>query len=298
MPPDGRRDVRRLQRQRTRDRQLRLPADEARRTRAAAARHDVPQLRRRQNAAAPRSIRFSARARWAVPLRVFAGACDHCGGRCVAPLEDGHRRYSRTRAPALIAKISSSILVSFAVGLAYLTARRRRVDRARALFIAVVFGLGTDYGATASQTLWQHETSDSRADAGGVRLTRPGSPSALPIGVGLGLAASSRLQVFPAVFVFIAAATWLGERGSAAIVAATLLVLIAPIAARQLALVWHRSRGRATARGAAPDDPRHPSKSFRAAMGRGRRVLLLSPNRGLLIYGPVIALAAAGLPPG
>ena len=198
------------------------------------------------------------------------------------------------RAPGLMAKLSSSLLASLTVGLAYLIARRR-VDRARALFIAVALGLGTGLWSTVSQTLWQHETALFGLMLAVFGLIGTGLLSAIAIGVGLGLAASSRLQLLPAVFVLIAAATWLRGARVGILAAALASVFIVPLTLANV-------RWFGTVLGAAPLlEALHPavhgtSKTFNLQW-EGAAGLLFSPNRGLLIFSPVVALLALGLRP-
>ena len=78
--------------------------------------------------------------------------------------------------------------------LAYLT-RQPPLAWPGALFIAVAFGLGTGLWSTASQTLWQHETAIFGLSLAVFGLTGTGVRRCLAIGIGLGLAASSRPQL-------------------------------------------------------------------------------------------------------
>ena len=194
-----------------------------------------------------------------------------------------------------MAKLSSSLLASLTVGLAYLIARRR-VDRARALFIAVALGLGTGVWSTVSQTLWQHETALFGLMLAVFGLTGTGLRLLLsPSAAGLGLAASSRLQLLPAVFVLLVAATWLRGARVGILAAALASVFIVPLALANV-------RWFGTVLGAAPLlEALHPavhgtSKTFNLQW-EGAAGLLFSPNRGLLIFSPVVALLALGLRP-
>jgi len=196
--------------------------------------------------------------------------------------------------PGLIAKLASSLLVSMTVGLAYLIARRR-LDVARSLFIAVALGLGTGLWGTASQTLWQHETAVFGLMLAVFGLTRPGTPMALAIGIGLGLAASSRLQLLPAVCVLLAATTGLAGARAGIIAAALASLFVVPV-------MIANAQWFGTVLGAAPMlEALHPA--VHATSGtfglpfEGAAGLLLSPNRGLLIYSPVVALLAFGFRP-
>ena len=198
------------------------------------------------------------------------------------------------RAPALMAKLSSSLLASLTVGLAYLIARRR-VGRARALFIAVALGLGTGLWSTVSQTLWQHETALFGLMLAVLGLTGTGRVSAVAIGARPGPGGEQPAAAAPAVFVLLAAATWLRGARVGILAAALASVFIVPLALANV-------RWFGTVLGAAPLlEALHPSihgtsKTFNLQW-EGAAGLLFSPNRGLLIFSPVVALLALGLRP-
>ena len=78
------------------------------------------------------------------------------------------------RAPALMAAVTSAMMVSFAVALAYLVARQH-LSETRSMLLAAGLGLGTGLWPTASQTLWQHETRYLRTRARGVCPHVPGT---------------------------------------------------------------------------------------------------------------------------
>src|SRR5262245_39936886 len=110
-------------------------------------------------------------------------------------------------APALIAKLAASALISAAVVLAFFTARQRLSQR-RALLLAIGLGLGTGFWITSSQTLWQTATASFGLAVAVLPFAapRPLIPalSAVAIGVGLGLAGAARPQVTPIVFLLLA----------------------------------------------------------------------------------------------
>ncbi len=99
-----------------------------------------------------------------------------------------------------IAKLSASVLTAAAVTLTFLTARRY-MPSGRALLLAASLGLGTGYWSTVSQTLWQHETAVFGLSLAVFGFTAPEQrPFHLAlIGIGLGLAGTSRPQLTPAV---------------------------------------------------------------------------------------------------
>jgi hypothetical protein len=198
------------------------------------------------------------------------------------------------RAPALMAKLSSSLLVASTIALAYLIARRR-LGQLRALFIAAALGLGTGLWSTASQTLWQHETAALGLMLAVFGLTRTPTPSAISIGVGLGLAASSRLQLVPEVVVLLAATAWIAGWRPAAVAAAASSAFIVPlIIANQL---WFGTVLGATPMLESLHETVHGTSQSFSLQWEGAAGLLFSPNRGLFVFSPVVALATLGLRP-
>lgn len=198
-------------------------------------------------------------------------------------------------AASLIAAVASSLLVAIAVAIAYLTARRE-VSRGRALFVATAFGLGTGLWSTASQTLWQHETAILGLTLAVYGLTGRNHPTrlAVAIGIGLGLAASSRLQLMPAVLILLAATTWIYGWRCAAIASVLTAALLVPVTIANIR--WFGS----VLGAAAMLEALHPtvhgtSQSFRLHW-EGIAGLLVSPSRGLLVFSPIVAFAAFGLP--
>lgn len=212
-------------------------------------------------------------------------------------------------APALISALSSSLLVALAVALSYLTARRY-VGVRRAVLLSAAFGLGTGLWSTASQTLWQHETSIfglalSVWALTGLARARGISPAggipertlvglSLAVGVGLGLAAGSRLQLAPVVTVIVAATVACGGWRAAFIAGAGVTLLLVPVL--NVNVRWFGS-----VLGAAPmlealHDTIHATSGSFGVRSDGFLGLLISPSRGLLIFSPIVAIAALGLP--
>jgi hypothetical protein len=200
-------------------------------------------------------------------------------------------------APSAIAVGAASLLTAGAVALAYLTARRRLV-RSRALVLALALGLGTGYWHTVSQTLWQHETAIFGLSLAVFALVRPreqfDAMCAILVGVGLALAGTSRFQLSPVIAILlIATLVCTGVR--AAVIASAVVILAAgalmttnvrwfghPLGAMPLLIAQQRTI-------AAQGGP----FGFHAD---GLAGLLVSPNRGLFIFSPVLIVALAGVP--
>ena len=200
-------------------------------------------------------------------------------------------------APSLVAKLSASLLCTLAVVLGFYAARWRTSD-ARAFVVAIAFGLGTNVWATASQTLWQAETTLAGLALAVLCLAPPAArltTSRLWLAaLGLGIAGAARAQLTPAVLVLALAITT--RRRRAGDVAAVL-----PIAAlggitilANLAWFGHPLGG------AAILETLHPgvhgvAGTFSSTPWVGAAGLLISPSRGLLVFSPIVLTALAGL---
>jgi hypothetical protein len=196
-----------------------------------------------------------------------------------------------------MAALSASLLTAIAVALAFLVARHW-LGWKRAVVLALGLGLGTGFWDTVSQTLWQHETvalglaiatlAFARAEGGRINIT-----SAVAIGLGLGLALTSRLQVAPVVLVLLAGVLVCGgvRAGAAAALASALLVI---------PLLVANTRWFGTPLGAAPmlealHDGLHGVSGSFSLRSNGFAGLLVSPNRGLFVFSPIVLVAALGL---
>ena len=198
------------------------------------------------------------------------------------------------RGPGLMAAITSSLLVSLAVVFAYFTARVR-LSTGSALVVAVALGAGTGFWPTASQTLWQHETAVfalSLAVYAATTFERGGWARSAALGAGLGLAAASRLQLAPIVVAMLAGAVAMAGWRRASVAVAFAVAMLAPVLA--LNYLWFGS-----VLGAAPllealHETVHATSSSFSLQGEGFAGLLVSPNRGLLIFSPIVAIALIG----
>ena len=203
------------------------------------------------------------------------------------------------RAPlgaAALAVLAASLLTAAAVVLAFFSARQR-LTRGPALLLAAGLGLATGFWSTASQTLWQ---TDAAVFAIALAVLVFATPSArlgagafAPIGLGLGLALATRPQLAPLVGVLLLGTWRRRSLGGAAAATAIVGVLGAALAIQNMRWFGHPL-------GALPllQDRNalvHASgASFRLSL-EGFVGLLVSPSRGLLIFSPVVLVAAAGV---
>jgi len=199
----------------------------------------------------------------------------------------------------ILAKVGASLIVTAAVVFVFFAARWRTGDW-QAAVVALGFGLGTNAWATASQTLWQHE-SVLAGLALAVMCLAPPAPRLNTwrlwvAAAGLGIAGAARYQVAPAVLVLAVSmpVRTRAPRGAMAL----LPVAVCAAAMVGLNLLWF---GHPLGAMAAFEAALHPgvhgvSGSLSAAPWVGALGLLLSPSRGLLVFSPVVlvALAAAG----
>ena len=209
-------------------------------------------------------------------------------------------------APNLMSAVSGAFFVAVAIALAFLTARLE-LTRTRAVCLVAALGLGTGLWSTASQTVWQHEIAIfglslavfcgslvdrrlSSADDGHARLVLLCTVA----GLGLGIAGGSRLQLLPAIAVLLfgafARAGW--RCGLAAALGCA--AIIVPVAAANI-------RWFGDPLGAAPmledlHEAVHATRGTFSIYSGGFSGLLFSPNRGLLIFSPIVAVVLLGIP--
>lgn len=199
------------------------------------------------------------------------------------------------RGANVIAKLSASILASAAVTIAFFTARRYASTR-HAVFLAIALGIGTGYWSTISQTLWQHETAAfglSLAVLGfTARELRLGALATM--GAGLALAGTSRPQLAPAIALLLLGV--LVRTGWRALIPIGIVTVAAG------ALITAHLQWFGTVLGGMPMlealHPRvHATESTFHLGADGFFGLLLAPNRGLLLFSPVVLGTLAGIRP-
>jgi hypothetical protein len=198
-------------------------------------------------------------------------------------------------APSLIAALAASLVTAAAAALVFLMARRRLALPGAAI-LAIGFGLGTGLWPTVSQTLWQHETAILGLTMAMFAFTRDEIRlrEAVLIGAGLALAGSSRMQLAPSILIVIAGVGVRAGRGTFALAAT--ITGTAAVGMMFLNLRWFGSvLGAAPMLEALHATVHHEAYSF-AFNAEGLAGLLVSPNRGLLVFSPVVLIAAAGAP--
>lgn len=180
--------------------------------------------------------------------------------------------------------IAASVAVALAVVLVYLAARQR-FSRTRALATAVIFGLGTSALSTASRALWQHGPDMLCLAATLYCLERGrGEPrwvrwAGVPLALAYTMRPTSALSA-----VGLTAYVALRHRGELAFFL---------IGATAVALPWLGGNRLAFDRWLPLyyEPQRLGSATFLEALAGN----LVSPARGLLVYTPVVLLAAVGL---
>jgi hypothetical protein len=201
-------------------------------------------------------------------------------------------------APALVAVVTASLLTAAAVALVFLTLARTAGVRV-ALPVALGLGLGTNLWPVASQTLWQLETVTfgfALALFFWLRPVESITPRAVWLGsAGLALAGCARPAVAPMVAVVLAGlVARLGLRRSAGGV-----VMVAGSAAALMTAQWlwfgHVLGGLPALQ--AESVPGHAvGGTLSLSPWAGAAGLLFSPNRGLVIFSPIAAVALAAAP--
>jgi hypothetical protein len=200
-------------------------------------------------------------------------------------------------APAIIAKLTASVLVTIAIVLAFFVARRRTGVAAAAL-IAAGYGLGTNAWLSA-QTLGGHETVLATMTAAVLCLTAPGTEwrgwRAWVATTMLAIAGAARPQMAPAIAVLLLSII---VRGGGRF--RDWLSLSVPAIGAALVIgfniTWFGSALGATPRLEALHPAIHAlTGTFSTHSWTGAAGLLVSPSRGLLVFSPIVLVAAGGL---
>jgi hypothetical protein len=181
-------------------------------------------------------------------------------------------------------RIAAAALALITVLIVAAIARLWLADGA-AIAVASVYAFGTNVATVLSKALWQH-TGGAFGFAlalAGLLLARNARSQWLLVGFGLGIAVAARTtNVAPAALVWIASAVALGPRA---------LLLSAAVAALPVAAHLGYSQfyfGSITGNG-------YGREAIEGWTGQGWLGLLVSPGRGLLLYSPCLAFAAAAL---
>ena len=203
-------------------------------------------------------------------------------------------------APNLIAALTASLLIAGAVVLVFLSLIRIVPTRI-ALYTAIGLGLGTNYWALLSRTLWQHETVAYGTALALWAWLRPSHTltrlRGVIGGVGLALACMCRLQVLPMAGLML---LWFAVRAgliNALIAGGIVVAAVAALFAAQYHWFGDALGGFAAMLRAELTPAEHGvTSSFSSQPWMGALGLLASPSRGLLVFSPVFALVFVGAP--
>jgi hypothetical protein len=193
--------------------------------------------------------------------------------------------YNDVRARVLIVvmeRLSAAILTALSALLVFLTLDRL-VSRNWAIALTLVYGLGTSAWSISSQALWPHALAAlSLSVLCWVFLTPGRGPLSFALA---GLAAALAVANRPPMIVFAALAAFLIWRGNRA---RFVVFAAAPVLGGAALLAYNLSVFRAAAGGY------QQLNQFSSTVVEGIAGLLVSPNRGLLIYTPVMIFAFSG----
>lgn len=195
----------------------------------------------------------------------------------------------------VIAKLSASIAVSVAVVLSYRLALVF-VTPALAALVAIGFGLGTSLWPVASQTLSQH---DLVLPALTLALWIAATPAiesrsgALAFSAALGVAVAARFQAAPAVLVLLLFAAY--RRGGKELWSfAPFAGIVGVVVVANIVWFGHPLGGVAALERLHPE-VHAVAGSFNSRPWAALGGLLVSPSRGLLVFSPVVLVAALGI---
>jgi hypothetical protein len=197
-------------------------------------------------------------------------------------------------APALVAKLTASLLVALSVACAFLIARAR-TSAGLAVLVALGYGFGTNVWL-AGQTLGGHEVVALGLTAALALLTPPGQAAAgwrvWAAMAMLAVAGAARAQVAPAVAVL---ALWILVRGRFRPWPALSLLAAAAGLVVAYNVAWFGHPLGAVARLELLHPTMHATSGSFGSPWQGGLGLLASPSRGLLIFSPVVLVCVAGL---
>lgn len=194
----------------------------------------------------------------------------------------------------LLSKVSATVLAALSVLVVYL-ALRELVRGSSAVWVTLVYAFGTSTWSVASQGLWGHGPAQLFLAAALYAALRGDSDPRLLRNVGLaaGLMVASRPVTGLLAIALLAYAFHRDRREG--LWGALLFGTVT------LTVVWHNlSSFGSLAGGYAELHATHASRHgvegvLATPLGEGLLGLLLSPNRGLLVYSPVLVFAVAGM---
>ena len=199
-------------------------------------------------------------------------------------------------APSILAKVTASLLISTA-GLFCFLAATRLTSIQGAFLTAVGFVLGTGLWPTASQTLWQHESAIAALMAAVWLATETTTPldvrRSSALSIMLAIAAAARPQLAPQI-------AWLLIATLRSAPARVRIAGVVPLAVGMAILLAVNYVWFGNLLGALPMLERIHAQVHRVSASTdnvvvGAAGLLVSPNRGLLVFSPVVLIALIGL---
>jgi hypothetical protein len=199
-------------------------------------------------------------------------------------------------APNLVAKVTASGLTALAIAVAFLCARRRATP-VQALWVAIALGLGTNMWASVSQTLWQQETALSALAVAVLALAAtPLLPArAFAATVALALAGAARPQLAPTVAV-LAASVLIRMGGRRSVLALIPLGIVATLVVAMNMRWFGHPLGAVPQLEALHQTVHGVRGTFTSDIAGGLLGLFFSPNRGLVIFSPVVLLVLGSIP--
>lgn len=193
--------------------------------------------------------------------------------------------YDDVRARVLIVameRLAAALLAALSAVLVFLALRRLTTGR-WALALTLVYALGTSTWSIASQALWPHALAQVTLTALTLLLLTPVPSSAALLGAGLVIAIAVANRPQMAVFAALAVLyVFVHQRRRIWLIAALPALAGAVLAAYNLSLFSNITGGYGG------------FGHFGAALPTGLAGLLVSPNRGLLVFTPIMAFALWG----
>ncbi|MBH24711.1 MAG: hypothetical protein CMH57_09725 [Myxococcales bacterium] len=207
-----------------------------------------------------------------------------------------------------LSKLAAALLVALS-GAAVCVAASRFVSWRVAVMVALLYGLGTGVWSTSSQVLWQHGPNTLFLALGvallaWARLERgttdgDAAPVAWGCVVGAGAALGGAVACRPTSLLVVAVVaawlTWRARRVGLAFMAGALPPGIALAAHNAVMYGSPLHFGQTMASVAMAEEKTGVASVWSFALWESVPGLLVSPSRGVLIYSPIVAVAAAGL---